>query len=347
MMDDVADSSDWTMRTERLMLRPFRPDDAEAFARYRSHDDIARYQDWDLPFTVEAARALIAEQADVRWPASGGWLQVALEHEGALAGDVGIGWSADGRRVTIGYTLAPELHGRGLATEAVEAVVDRLLAEGVRRIDATLDPANIASMRLLEGLGFEYEGLLAGAAFVRGQWLDDVLYGLTPERRHEWLARERGRPARVELVEITAANAATYRRLRTHHSQERMVAPVAGSYEDALFPERDDEGGRSLPWLRGIVADGEPVGFVMVAEVTETNPDPYLWRLLLDRRHQDRGIGTEVIRQLVERARAAGHRRFYTSYAPGPGSPQRFYERLGFVATGDLDEGEIVAALDL
>ena len=182
---------------------------------------------------------------------------------------------------------------------------------------------------------------------MRGQWLDDVLYGLTAERRAEWLARDRSRPRRVELVEITAETAGTYRRLRTHHSQERMVAPVAGSYEDALFPDDDGEGGTSLPWLRGIAADGEPVGFVMVAEVTPTNPDPYLWRLLIDRRHQERGIGREVIGLLVQRGRAAGHRKLYTSYVPGPGSPAPFYDRLGFVPTGEIDDGEIVAALDL
>lgn len=294
----MGDSDDWTMHTARLTLRPFRSDDAEAFAGYRSRDEVARYQDWTIPFTVEAAHVFIAGQAVLGWPSPGEWLQVAVEHDGRLAGDVGIGWSSTGRRVTIGYTLAPDHQGRGLGTEAVEAVVDRLLGDGVRRLDATLDPHNVASMRLLERLGFEYEGRRAGAALVRGEWLDEVLYGLTPHRRETWLGRDRSRPSVVELREITEETAGTFRRLVTHHSQERMVAPVAGSYEDALFPGQDDDGGALLPWLRGIYADDEPVGFVMIADVTSTNPDPYLWRLLIDRRHQERGIGTRVVADL-------------------------------------------------
>ncbi|MDQ3738066.1 MAG: GNAT family N-acetyltransferase [Actinomycetota bacterium] len=338
---------DWTMHTERLTLRPLRPDDAELFAAYRNHDDVARHQDWDIPFTIEAAQNFIAGQAQRGWPSPGDWLQIAVEHEGRLAGDVGAGWSGNGRRASIGYTLAPDRQGRGLATEAVAAVVDRLLADDVRRIDATLDPDNVASMRLLERLGFEYEGQQAGAALVRGEWLDDVLYGLTPARRKAWVARDRTRPAVVELREITAQTAGTFRKLATHHSQERMVATVAGSYEDALFPGKDDDGGTVRPWFRGIYADGEPVGFVMVAGVTATNADPYLWRLLIDGYHQERGIGTQVVAALVDRYRAAGCNKFYVSWMPGPGSPGPFYERLGFAPTGEMDEDEVVAALDL
>lgn len=343
----MGDADDWTMHTDRLTLRPFRAEDAEAFAAYRSDVDVARYQDWDVPFTMKAAEVFVARQVGMGWPSPGDWLQVAVEREGRLAGDVGVGWSSSGRRVTIGYTLAADQQGRGLATEAVEAVVDRLLADGTRRIDATLDPENVASMRLLERLGFEYEGRQAGAALVRGQWLDDLLYGLTPERRATWLARNRSRPTAIELREITDETASTFRKLATHYSQERMVAPVAGSYEDALFPGTDDDGGAVVPWLRGIWADGEAVGFAMVADVTSTNADPYLWRLLIDRRHQERGIGTRVVAALVDTFRAAGHRQLYVSWMPGSGSPGPFYERLGFVPTGEVDGDEVVAALDL
>ena len=333
------------IHTERLLLRPLRADDAEMLAAYRNDDDVARYQDWELPYTPEMAEQFIASQRDVDWGIPGEWLQMGIEFDGRLVGDVAVGWNGSGRRASIGYSLASDAQGRGLATEAVEAVVDRLLADGVQRIDATADPANVPSMRLLERLGFEYEGIMTGAALVRGEWLDDVMYGLTPQRRADWLARNRSRAERVELVELTFENAPRYRRLKTHHTQESLVAPTLYSYEDALFPDTDDKGGATLPWFRGIEADGEPAGFVMTAEVTDTNSDPYLWRLLIDRRHQHRGIGSRVIEALVDRLRTEGQSELYVSWVPGPGSPAAFYAGLGFVETGEIDDGEVVAVL--
>lgn len=336
------------MRTDRLVLRALRPGDATALAAYRDDPDVARYQDWELPYGgVEQAMALIDRQAVLPWPAPGEWAQVGVERDGRLVGDVGVGWAADGVRATIGFSLATADQGQGIGTEAVGAIVDRLFGEGVRRITATLDPANQASMRLLERLGFRYEGCNRGAALVRGEWCDDAIVGLLAADRSAWAERDRSRPESVELVEITDENASDVARLSTHRFQRSFVATVADSYADALFPDTDDGGGRTLPWMRAIIADGVLAGFVMVAEVTPTNPDPYLWRLLIDRWHQGRGIGRQVVEQLADRARAAGHHRLYTSYVEGRGSPAGFYTGLGFVPTGELDEDEVVAVLDL
>ena len=65
----------------------------------------------------------------------------------------------DGRIATIGYSLATAHQGKGLAREAVGAVVDRLFdVLGVHRVEAGVDPRNIASARLVEDLGFELRG---------------------------------------------------------------------------------------------------------------------------------------------------------------------------------------------
>ncbi len=90
-----------------------------------------------------------------------------------------------------------------------------------------------------------------------------------------------------------------------------------------------------------------PVGFVMIAEATETSPEPFLWRLLVDRFHQGRGVGSRVIELLAERAREAGCGRLLVSWVPGRGGPERFYLNLGFVPTGEMDEDEVIAALQL
>jgi diamine N-acetyltransferase len=55
-----------------------------------------------------------------------------------------------------------------------------------------------------------------------------------------------------------------------------------------------------------------------------------------------------VVRQVVELVRAEGAAELLTSYVPGPGGPAGFYERLGFVPTGDLDgDGEVIMRLAL
>jgi RimJ/RimL family protein N-acetyltransferase len=335
------------LTTERLTLRRLRLDESAVLAVYMNDPDVARYQDWELPRPEAEIAAKIAAYAERRWPCPGSGLNVAVEHDGELVGDVGVGWDDGGVQATIGYTLRAEHQGRGFATEAAGAVVDRLLAEGVRRISATTDPQNLPSMRVLERLGFRHEGTARSAVLIRGEWLDDELFALLPEDRRTWLGRPTGPAQRVELVEITPKIARAVGALTVGRSQQGLVAPVLGSFRDALFPDVDDAGGRLVPWYRAIVADGDPVGFLMIAEATATEPHPFLWRLLVDLRHQRRGIGRRAIEMLIEHVRGQGHARLLVSYEQGYGSPGPFYASLGFAPTGEINQGEVVAALEL
>ena len=68
---------------------------------------------------------------------------------------------------------------------------------------------------------------------------------------------------------------------------------------------------------------------------------------MLDAAHQRLGHGTAVIGLVIEFLRSLGATELYTSWQPGDAGPERFYLRLGFVPTGELDDDEIVACLDL
>lgn len=333
------------IRTARLTLRAMTPSDAPALTAYRNDPDVARYQDWPLPVT----EAEVLERLGVvgSAPERGSWMSIGVDLDGDLVGDVAVGLDAAGGQAEIGYSFRADRQGLGLAREAVSAVLDALLdGVGVHRITATLDPDNVRSAHLLEQLGFRYEGRSPSAVLVRGAWLDDDRYALLAADRDAWRARPTGRPDDVALVPIDASTTRTVWRLATHRSQERFVSTTAASFADALFPE--SVGGMPLvPWLRMVTADGEPAGFVMLAEVTPTVPDPYLWRLLIDRRHQRRGIGARVIGLLADRLREQGGTRLVTSWVEGPGGPAPFYRRLGFVPTGEVVDGETVAALPL
>lgn len=336
------------LTTDRLTIRMMRNRDIDRVVAYRNDPSIGRFQDWELPYTEAAARRVIDGQSEVEGPTDGRWVQLAVEltESGELLGDLAVQLREGGVHSTLGYSFAGEHHGKGYATEAASALIDALCVSGVHRFVATLDPENVPSMRVLEAVGFTFESLVRQAEFIRGEWVDDLRYSMLAEDHAAWVSRPRAQPAKVELVEITPDDAYLWGRLRTHHSQERFVSPMALSFRDALFPEVID-GAPVVPWLRGIMADGERVGFMMLAVVTQHHPEPYLWRLLIDRKHQRRGLGTQVLDLLVAQVREWGHPTLLTSWGEGPGSPEPFYVGRGFVATGDMDDDEVVGRLIL
>lgn len=151
----------------------------------------------------------------------------------------------------------------------------------------------------------------------------------------------------VTLREITEANIQSVLTLRTTPEQEQFVSSVANSIAEAtVYPEAN-------PWYRAVYADEEPVGFVMLSWDVQPQPPHivgpwFLWKLLIDFRHQRLGYGREVLHQIVQLVRAEGATELLTSYVPGHGGPAGFYARLGFVPTGSVDpDGEIIVRLEL
>jgi diamine N-acetyltransferase len=154
------------------------------------------------------------------------------------------------------------------------------------------------------------------------------------------------RSSGVHLREVTDENRAVVCALRVRPDQERFVASVASSLDDAVAtPEAN-------PWYRAVYVGNEPVGFVMLSwNVPPGRPgiigSYFLWRLLIDQHHQGRGVGREVLRQVVDLVRAEGATELLTSYEPGAGEPWPFYRRFGFKPTGEVDDGEVVLRLTL
>lgn len=148
----------------------------------------------------------------------------------------------------------------------------------------------------------------------------------------------------MHLREITEDNRDAVCALRVRPDQERFVASVADSLEDAAAePEAN-------PWYRAVYHGEEPAGFVMLSwnlPADQPGGRYFLWRLLIDERYQRRGIGREVLTQIIDLVRAQGATELLTSYEPGKGEPWPFYQRLGFQPTGEIDDGEIVLRLVL
>jgi RimJ/RimL family protein N-acetyltransferase len=323
-------------------------DDITEFTRYRNLPDIATYQDWPLPYTRDLAHGLVEALERLSGPTNGGWVQLAIDASSGLVGDVAVWLDDDGTFAMVGYTLAPEHQGRGFAAEALEAVVEWLFhRKRVHRIAATIDPRNLASARVLERCGFEFVGTARSSASVRDEWADDTRFSLLREDWTAWRKRPRGAPDRVELLEVTHDNVQAVGRIDRTFSQRALVAPVLVSLAEALVPPIV-RGETVRPWFRAIEADGELAGFVMFAEPHDGNPHPYLWRYVVDRRHQGRGIGRRALVDIMRTRRAAGFTHIKVSFVPDVvGSPARFYRSLGFEPTGAVDGDEIIALVDL
>lgn len=151
----------------------------------------------------------------------------------------------------------------------------------------------------------------------------------------------------LTLREVTDENLEAVLSLRVAPTQERFIGTVADALRDAHeIPE-------AKPWYRGVYADEEPVGFVMLS--WNVNPEPpriigpwFLWKLLVDEQQQRRGYGREAVRLVADVVGANGARELLTSCVPGDDGPELFYRHLGFAPTGDYDEnGEVILALEL
>jgi len=179
---------DFPIRTERLLLRPWRMDELDIYHRMRGDPEVVRFL-YGHPLSREEARVKLASlRSTLTEP--GQWTNLAVEvaETGEVAGEVGIGWESDVHcRADIGYTFLVAHRGRGYATEAATAMVD-LAFSGLRvhRVVGRLDARNTASAAVLERLGMRHEAHLVENEWVKGEWTDESVYAVLAT---EWASR--------------------------------------------------------------------------------------------------------------------------------------------------------------
>ena len=174
-----ADPDFTEIRTDRLVIRRFRPGDVDAFAAYRSDPDVARYQSWDV-YAPAQAQAFVAEMAALQPGMPGEWFQFAVADPTTdeLLGDTAVCVDADDpSHAELGFTFAPAHQGKGFATEAVRATIDYTVGVlGVRVVVGVTDARNAPSIALLERIGMT----LVSTAHVmfKGEGCDEHTYEL-------------------------------------------------------------------------------------------------------------------------------------------------------------------------
>ena len=173
------------LRGARVRLRPLSPEDLEPLWRVRLADEGTSDR---TPDARERLRERLGRASTLE---DDGWLELGIEVEGVLVGDVQA--RAPKRAIPpgvceIGVSLLPEARGRGYGTEAVRLFTDRLFRDGLARVQASTAVDNVAMRRVLERLGYAYEGALRAFMPTEDNRREDyALYAVT---RADWEARE-------------------------------------------------------------------------------------------------------------------------------------------------------------
>jgi RimJ/RimL family protein N-acetyltransferase len=177
------------LKTDRLQLRPFQESDLPTFAAYRSDPEVARYQSWTPPYSLDQAVAFLEGMKCAQPGTPGTWYQLAVElhsHPGIIGDCAFQVLPHDARQAQIGYTFSRSFQKQGYATEAVRALLDFLFAEyRLHRVTATCDADNVASARLLERIGMRREGHFIENIWFKGAWGDEYSYAILDK---EWQA---------------------------------------------------------------------------------------------------------------------------------------------------------------
>jgi RimJ/RimL family protein N-acetyltransferase len=157
--------------TPRLRLRRARPEDAEDLHAVFADPEVMRYWSTLAHADLAATRDWVADMVAADPSASDDYV---IEYRGAAVGKAGC-W----RLPEVGYILRRDLWGRGLAREALSAIIPRVFASHpIAAITADVDPRNTASLGLLGRLGFVETHRASRTWLVGEEWCDSVYLSL-------------------------------------------------------------------------------------------------------------------------------------------------------------------------
>jgi ribosomal-protein-alanine N-acetyltransferase len=166
--------------TRDLHLRPSNKQDAEAMFAMLSDPESMKY--WSDPPITDIKEAIVVLDKDLESDAQGNSMcwAVTLKGEDEMIGKcILFQFSPTNRRAEIGYILNHNYWRQGLMQQALEAVINFAFNTlKLHRIEADVDTENAGSLRLLEKLGFEREGLFRDRWYVYDEWQDSVMLGL-------------------------------------------------------------------------------------------------------------------------------------------------------------------------
>lgn len=178
-----------TLRDGRVGLRPVKLRDAKVLER-----ELLGNRSWLRSW--EATNPHGSGQFDVRGSIrsllaqgrQGTGLPLIMEYDGELAGQLNVSGIVYGSvsSATLGYWVAERFAGRNVTPSCVALVTDYCFDQlGLHRMEICIRPSNTASLRVVEKLGFRYEGLRRRYIHINGEWADHFCFALVREELNE------------------------------------------------------------------------------------------------------------------------------------------------------------------
>ncbi|SDN71687.1 GNAT family N-acetyltransferase [Bacillus sp. OK048] len=168
------------IETERLVLRKVTKEDANSILNYLSDVEVMKYYGLEPFKSINDALDEISwyqliqnNKTGIRWG-------ITLKEQEVVIGSCGFHNNVSQHfRTEIGFELSKEQWGKGIAVEAVEAIISYGFEHmKFQRIEALIEPPNLSSQKLVEKLGFIREGLLRNYEFTCGKFDDLYMYSL-------------------------------------------------------------------------------------------------------------------------------------------------------------------------
>ncbi|QYJ80630.1 GNAT family N-acetyltransferase [Shewanella acanthi] len=171
--------------SDRLKLRSLKEEDWPYFLALNLDPEINQFV--RIPESEEVIRKKFIERSASWLYSSGDWLTLAIEtiDSGEFVGLTGLHCQHfEEQRAEVGYLLLKEHHGKGYASESLQAVVDwACLRFEVHKFVGHCAKDNIASARVLEKCGFQLEGVHREQFKIGDVWLDELSFGLLAHER--------------------------------------------------------------------------------------------------------------------------------------------------------------------
>jgi diamine N-acetyltransferase len=151
----------------------------------------------------------------------------------------------------------------------------------------------------------------------------------------------------LSVQPVTIKNWRELAHLRVREDQTNFVASNVYSIAESQFGYDHPEQGHWNMVPYGIYDGDVPVGFFMIGyNFSHSGPQGFIIRLMVDEQHQNKGYGTFAMNWILGHFRADERiKRIGISYDPGNDVARKLYASLGFIETGEIDHGEVIAEL--
>ena len=329
-----------TLETHRLILRPFKIEDADdMFNNWASDPEVTRYLTWPAHSSVDVTRMVLNDW--ISHYEDGTYFNWAIElrETGSVIGNIAVvQLREDIEQVEIGYCMSRTFWGRGIMPEALRAVMEYLFTVvGINRISAHHDVNNPKSGRVMAKAGLKKEGVHIGAGRNNQGVIDICAYGLVrseynPPERHAH-APVTVRFAREEDLEAVNKLRKVVNDLHVEGKPDVFKPGFCDELRDHLFTIWND------PDQEIVVAEaeGKVCGFAILHHINRPE-NPFMFErdfldideFCVDESFRRRGVASALIHFTLNFVKEKGFKRLELNMWEFNRSALAFYEAAGF-----------------